>query len=162
MAGLVWSRIVPRRLTARGCEALYERIPVIRRKLAEDAEALALASVAATRSTAVADFYNLHLAGFFGRPMNGWRHLAEVRSPLMRLEARIADLDRFLDPDQRKVLAELASMVAQKDGLDYQRSLQLSLKLWLFVHSPLTYSLLILTVLHVVLVFAFSGGAEAN
>jgi len=162
VAGLVWSRIVPRRLTARGCEALYERIPIIRRKLAEDAEALALASVATTRSTAVADFYKLHLAGFLGRPMNGWKHLAEVRSPLMRIEARIADFDRFLAPDQRKVLGELAVMVAQKDGLDYQRSLQLSLKLWLFVHIPLTYSLLILTVLHVVIVFAFSGGAGAN
>ena len=80
----------------------------------------------------------------------------------MRIEARIADLDRFLAPEQRKVLGELAVMVAQKDGLDYQRSLQLSLKLWLFVHIPLTYSLLILTVLHVVLVFAFSGGAGAN
>ena len=162
MLGLFWSRIVPRRLTARGCEVLYERIPVIRRQLAGQAEALALRSVDATQSTAIADFYNLHLAGFFGRPMNLWLHLVEARSPLARLQSRLAELDRFLTPDQRRVSAEIAALVRQKDGLDYQHALQLSLKLWLFVHLPLTYGFLVLTLFHVVLVFAFSAGAEAR
>jgi hypothetical protein len=44
--------------------------------------------------------------------------------------------------------------------LDYHRALQLALKLWLFVHIPLTYGLLIFTALHIVLVFGFSGGAR--
>jgi hypothetical protein len=34
------------------------------------------------------------------------------------------------------------------------------LKLWLFVHIPLTYSLLLWTLAHIVLVFAYSGGAR--
>ena len=55
---------------------------------------------------------------------------------------------------------EIATLVRQKDGLDYHYSLQLILKLWLFVHIPLTYSLLLWTLAHIVLVFAYSGGAR--
>jgi hypothetical protein len=50
--------------------------------------------------------------------------------------------------------------VRRKDALDYCGALQAALKLWLFVHLPLTYSLMIFSVWHVVLVFAFSGGAR--
>jgi len=34
------------------------------------------------------------------------------------------------------------------------------LKGWLFVHIPLTYSLLLASVAHIVVVYAFSGGAR--
>ena len=39
------------------------------------------------------------------------------------------------------------------------RSLQLALKVWLFVHLPFTYALLIFSIAHLIVVFAFSGGA---
>jgi hypothetical protein len=159
VAGLFWSRFVPRRLTARGGEVLYERIPVIRRDLQDQAEALALKSVAAARSSAIADFYITHLSDFFRTPQNYWAHLIESRGPWQRLQAKLNDLSRFLDADQRKVLAEVTELVRQKDGLDYQHALQSSLKVWLFVHVPLTYSLLLFTALHVVLVHGFSLGA---
>jgi peptidoglycan biosynthesis protein MviN/MurJ (putative lipid II flippase) len=55
---------------------------------------------------------------------------------------------------------EIAELVRQKDGLDYHHSLQLTLKLWLFVHIPLTYGLLIFSFVHIVLVYAYSGGAR--
>ena len=61
---------------------------------------------------------------------------------------------------ERQKIERLAALVRQKDGLDYHRSLQLALKLWLFVHIPLTYGLMIFTLLHLVLVFGFSGGAR--
>ncbi len=156
--GLLWSRVVPRRLTAQGGEVLYERIPTVRRQLAERAEALALNSVESTQSVAIADFYNHDLAAFFVGPGDLWRHLIDVERPTDRLQNRMDDLNRFLTPDQRVVLAQIAELVRQKDGLDYQHALQLSLRLWLFVHIPLTYSLLIFTALHVVLVFGFSAG----
>ena len=44
--------------------------------------------------------------------------------------------------------------------LPFQYASQRLLKLWLFVHIPLTYSLLVWTVAHIVLVFAYSGGAR--
>ncbi len=157
--GLLWSRYVPRRLTSRGGEVLYERIPVIRRSLQDRAEDLALRSVAAARSSAIADFYIAHLSDFFRGPHHYWSHIVEVRTPWNRLQSKLDDLSRFLNEEQRLVLGQVTDLVRQKDGLDYQYALQSSLKLWLFVHVPLTYSLLILTGLHVVLVYGFSLGA---
>ncbi len=67
---------------------------------------------------------------------------------------------RFANEAERGKIAKLSALVRQKDGLDYHRALQLALRLWLFVHIPLTYGLLVFTALHLVLVFGFSGGAR--
>jgi len=50
--------------------------------------------------------------------------------------------------------------VRENDDLDFHYRRQLRLKGWLFIHIPLTYSLMIFTVAHVVIVYAFSGGAR--
>ncbi len=159
-AGLFLSRTLPRRLTTRGSEVVFDLIPVVRRALQEQVEALALKSVADNRSPIIADFYTHQLHGFFARTQNFWLHVFEVRSPLNSLQNKIGDLHRFLNEQERSTLDQIADLVRRKDGLDYQYALQLTLKLWLFVHVPLTYSLLLFTLLHIVLVFAFSGGAR--
>lgn len=156
--GLIWSRIVPRRLTACGEEVVFERIPIVRRQLAECAEQLALDSVVSTQSAAIADFYNLHLAGYFVDPGSLWRHWVGSHRGARRLLDKLEDLQRFLNADQKKVLEELVSLVRRKESIDEQHALQLSLRLWLFIHIPLTYSLLVFTAFHVVLVFGFSAG----
>lgn len=158
--GLFISKMIPKRLTSRGGEALYERIPVIRRSLQEQAEALALKSIPDAQSTTLADFYLRHLKTFFDGPQNFWLHLFENRSPVNSLVNKISDLNRFLNESERTTADKLADLVRQKDGLDYQRTLQITIKAWLFAHIPLTYSLLIFSVIHIVIVFAFSGGAR--
>ena len=158
--GLFVSRAIPKRLTTRGGEVLFERIPSIRRQLQERAEALALTSLSQVKSSTVADFYARELKDFFEGSRNVGLHLLEVRSPLNRLLNKITDLNRYLNEQERATLDQIAGLVRQKDGLDYHYALQLLLKVWLFVHIPLTYSLLLFTLTHIVLVFAFSGGAS--
>ncbi len=160
IAGLFISKMVPRRLTTRGGEVLYERIPMIRRSLQEQAETLALKSVPDARSTTLADFYLRHLKSFFDSSQNFWLHLFENRGPVHSLLNKIGDLNRFLNEQERATANKLADLVRQKDGLDYQRTLQITMKAWLFVHIPFTYSLLIFSIIHIVLMFAFSGGAK--
>lgn len=157
--GLFWSRHLPARLTSRGGEVLFERIPVVRRSLQDRAEALAMKSVSAGQTTVISDFYGTELSDFFRGPRHQIQHLLGGNRAMDRLRTRMEDLARFLTPEQRQHLDELGALVLQKDGLDHQHALQLSLRLWLFVHIPLTYSLLIATVLHVVLVHGFSLGA---
>jgi hypothetical protein len=70
------------------------------------------------------------------------------------------DLRRYLNEAERGTLDQLERLVRQKDGLDYHRALQSALKLWLFVHLPFTYSLLLVTAAHIVIVHAFAGGAK--
>lgn len=158
--GLFISRALPKRLTARGGEVLFERIPAIRRELQDRAEALALKSISEAKSATIADFYSRELKDFFENQGSFRLHLLEASGPLNRILNRIKDLNRFLNEQEKVVLEQIAALVRQKDGLDYHYSLQLLLKTWLFVHIPLTYSLLLFTLVHIVLVFAFSGGAR--
>lgn len=158
--GLFASRGIPKRLTTRGGEVLFERIPGIRRQLQERAEALALKSVEEVKSATIADFYVRELKVFFDGTHNMISHWLEVRTPLNSMLNKITDLNRYLNESERATMNEIATLVRQKDGLDYHYSLQLVLKLWLFVHIPLTYSLLLWTLAHIVLVFAYSGGAR--
>jgi hypothetical protein len=158
MVGLFFSRALPRRLATRGGEVIFEKISALRHKLKTDAENLALGADA--KSPVIAEFYAKRLAPFFSGPKNFWLHLAESRRPASALLAELEDLRRFANDIEREKIKKLAALVRQKDGLDYHRALQLALKLWLFVHIPLTYGLLIFTALHLVLVFGFSGGAR--
>ena len=97
---------------------------------------------------------------YFSGPKNFRKHLLESRRPLNALVAELDDLRCYINESERATLEKLADLVRQKDGLDYHHALQSALKLWLFVHLPLTYSLMLFTLLHIVLVFAFSGGAK--
>ncbi|MBA4146907.1 MAG: hypothetical protein H0X66_02245 [Verrucomicrobia bacterium] len=160
IVGLFISRSFPKRLTSRGGEVLFETIPIVRRNLRKRAEELTLKSIPDVQASTVADFYTNELAGFFAGPKNYWKHLFEIRTPLNHLLKKVDDLKRFLNEKERGVMSEYSDLVRQKDGLDYHHTLQLTLKLWLFVHIPLTYSLLIFSLVHVILVFAFSGGAR--
>jgi hypothetical protein len=156
--GLFFSRTLPRRLAMRGGEVIYEKIPALRHALKTEAENLALGMDA--KSPAVAEFYTKRLAPFFDGPKDFWMHLVESRRMVNSLTAELGDLRRFAGETERATFEKLSALVRQKDGLDYHRALQLALKLWLFVHIPLTYGLLIFTALHIVLVFGFSGGAR--
>jgi hypothetical protein len=160
VVGVILSRSLSRRLTTRGGEVLYERIPAIRAELRERAEQLALKSVGISKATTIADFYNRHLQEFFHGPRNLWLHLLEVRRPLNLLVDEINDLHRYLNEEEKKIMSEMADLVRQKDGLDYHFAIQTILKGWLFFHIPLTYSLLIFSAAHIIIVFAFSGGAR--
>jgi hypothetical protein len=158
VVGLFFSRTLPRRLATRGGEVIFETIPALRHALKTEAENLALGADA--KSPVIAEFYAKRIALFFSGQKNFWLHVFESRRPVGTLLAELNDLLRFTNETERATLDKLAALVRQKDGLDYHRALQLALKLWLFVHIPLTYGLLIFTALHILLVFGFSGGAR--
>jgi hypothetical protein len=158
--GLFISRAIPKRLTTRGGEVLFERIPAVRNQLAEQAEKLALLSVSESKSSTIADFYLRELKDFFNGPQNFSTHLSENAGPVNHLLTKISDANRYLNDQERITLGKIAALVKQKDGLDYHYAHQLLLKIWLFTHIPLTYCLLLFTLVHIVLVFAFSGGVR--
>ena len=160
IAGWVISRTFPKRLTARGGEVIYEQIPLIRTNLRKSAETLALESIPEARKSTIADFYSAELAAFFADRRNRVYHLLESRIPLNRLQTKIAELNRFLNQQERDRMSQIAAYVREKDGLDYHYALQSTLKFWLFTHIPLTYGLILFALLHLLLVTAFSGGAQ--
>lgn len=158
--GLYISRAIPKRLTTRGGEVVFERIPAVRHNLEQQAQALALQSVSESKSSTIADFYMRELKVFFNGPRNASYHLSENDGPVNRILTKINDVNRYLNDQERATLEKIATLVRQKDGLDYHYAHQLLLKVWLFSHIPLTYCLLLFTAAHIVLVFAFAGGVR--
>jgi hypothetical protein len=154
--GLYVTRVVPRKLSAINEEVIFERIPSMRNKIAVSARAMVLEACAT--SEVLAKFYARRLVAYFERP----RSLAYAINPNGRtrrqLIGEIEELDRFLAEDQRSVSRKLAVLIRKKDDLDFHQVMQGRLKVWLFVHIGMTYSLLLVAIVHGVLAHAFGGG----
>lgn len=151
------SRTLPKRLTRRGEEVIFERIPVFIAQLRQEADALATRSVEQTQSTSVADFYIDYLKPWFAGPRDFWQHILELNTRRYEIDQRFDTLNRYLDAGEREIAAELHAIVCKKNDLDHHHALQKVLKVWLFVHIPATYSLLALVAVHFVLVHAYTG-----
>jgi hypothetical protein len=105
----------------------------------------------------IMDFYTNHLRDFFDGQRNVGAHLIGSHRQLKRLTDEIDNLSRYVDEQRRQRLEAIKTLVIEKDGLDFS-SVHLGLsKGWLFVHVPVTYALIVLTVLHVVVAYAFSS-----
>lgn len=159
IVGAWLSKSFPRRLTRRGEEVIYERIPVFIAQLREAADDLATYSVEQTDSTSIADFYVQNLKQWFIGPHDYLPHLFELNTRQYTLDQKFDTLRRYLNEREQEIVDELYAMVQKKSDLDYHYALQKTLKGWLFVHIPATYALLTLALVHVVLVHAFTGAS---
>lgn len=158
IVGLALSRRLPKRLSRRGEEVIFERIPAFRARLRNEAETLVAESASAAQSSTICDFYARRLAAFFAAPRNVAQHLLASNRGLFALLAEIDERRRYLSETERAYADSLRELVIRKDDLDFHFALQAALKGWLFVHAPLTYGLLIVSLVHLVLVYAFGGG----
>src|SRR5436190_5399939 len=136
----------------------YDRIPSLRAEL----ELTFLRTVAETDPTAaaidlpglphdawIADLYTTHLGDFFQGQRNFTAHLIGSQRPLKRLTDAIDNLSGYVDQQSQAKLAYIKNLVVEKDQLDFARvSLGLT-RGWLFVHVPVTYALIVLTVMHI-------------
>ena len=156
--GLFFSRVLPNRIRQRGERVIFERIPGFRAELAQEVEELAMRSVTESGSNTIASYYTGRLQPFFRGPRNFLAHLRGSVEPLNKFQNEIASLRRYLNTPEQSILEEINERVIVKDDLDRQYALQCVLKGWLFVHIPLTYVLLLLSLCHIVLVYAFATG----
>jgi hypothetical protein len=146
----------------------YDRIPARRAELARDVHAAvaktdtaapAIALPAPPHDAWIRDLYNTRLRDFFQGQRNFTAHLIGSQRPLKRLTDEIDNLSRYVDQRSQEKLAAIKSLVIEKDRLDFARVYLGLGKAWLFVHVPVTYALIVLTVLHVLVVYAFSSRA---
>jgi len=157
--GLWISRAFPKRLTDAGFETPFERIPHVRNKLREEAEALVITGADGQTSPVIAEFYTEQLGLFFTGPENLLAHLRRSQAPQAAHRSQFDEIGRYVKKGEAELLDKLADLVDRKHLLDYQYALQFTLRVWLFAHVPLSYSLLILSVAHIIVVHSFSGSA---
>jgi hypothetical protein len=159
IVGLYLTRTIPPQLARVSDEIVYEKIPAFRRQIWRQADEIVLESVSASGASTLADFYAARLYGFFGRP-RGWRYLLRPTSAMRRkLMREMQDLRRYLSEQEAAGCERLFTLVRRKDDLDFHDARQKLLKLWLFGHIGLTYTLLSLAMLHALLAHAFQGGS---
>ena len=103
------------------------------------------------------DLYTTRLRDFFQGQRNSIAHLIGSQRPLKRLTDEIDSLSGYVDPPSQEKLAAVKKLVVEKDRLDFARVYLVLTKGWLFVHVPVTYALVVLTVLHILVVHAFSS-----
>lgn len=156
--GLILSRSFAKRLATRGDETLFVRIPAKVKELRMDVESLVMTCLSQTNSSSIPLFYAVRLRSFFDRPRHVFQHVVHSARPRAAILRDIKGFERYVGATERTALEGIASKVIQKDNLDYQYSLQMVLKLWLFVHVPATLALLVFSVIHLLLILAFSGG----
>ena len=145
-----------------------DRIPYLRAGLARDLHATvteidpsasAIALPALPHDEWITDLYTNHLRDYFEGPRNFTAHLVGSQRPLKRLTHEIDSLSRYVDRKRQQRLSAIKSLVVEKDRLDFARVYLGLTRAWLFVHVPVTYALLVLSVLHVLVAYAFSSGA---
>jgi hypothetical protein len=146
----------------------YDRIPTRRAELARHVEAIVAETDPAGEQLAlpglphdawIMDLYTNHLEDFFQGHRNFTAHLVGSQRPLKRLTDEIDKLALYVDQQRQEKLTAIKDLVVEKDQLDFARVYHRLTKGWLFVHVPVTYGLIVLTVLHVLVVYAFSSGA---
>jgi hypothetical protein len=146
----------------------YDRIPARRAELARDVQALVAKTDPTTAAIGlpappydawVMDLYTNHLLDFFEGERNFAAHLLGSQRPLKRLTDEVDHLSSYVDRRGQEKLAAIKNLVIEKDRLDFARVYLGLTKGWLFVHVPVTYALMVLTVFHVLVVYAFASGA---
>jgi hypothetical protein len=158
LAGAIISKVLPPRLEAQGERILFDRIPLFRAQLAEQAEAVARESVLDGNTRSIAKLYGDTLSDFFAGPRNILAHLAASKVPQSRLLGQISAIERYLDAAGKDRLRKICDLVEAKSNLDFHYANGGLLRVWLFVHVPATYALLVAIVVHVVLEYAFTAG----
>ena len=146
--GLYISREMPPRMARSGEPLLYDRIPAFRLQIKQKVEELIRQAEAESSSSTLGDFYVNRLRGFFTRIPNALSALGAADRGLHALLAELDALNRYLDEREKAITLELRDWIETKQNLDFQYASQRLLRLWLFVHIPSTYSLILLGIAH--------------
>jgi hypothetical protein len=155
--GLYLTRTLPHRMTDFGKSVIYEQIPAQRKQIQVEAEALVLGAESELKSSSLTDFYLNHLRPFLKRQPSALYALRVADPQTREFDEQMGSISRYLAAQEQPVLEELRELVDAKRNLDYQNASQKLLKLWLFIHIPFTYSLLILAFAHGALALSYGA-----
>ena len=155
--GIFISRFLPSRLMLSGEPLIYERIPAYRREIQIKVEALIRRAETETQSSTLADFYLGQLRPFFQRLPGAFDALGGIDRRVNRLLKELTALNRYLDEAEKAIAAEMRDWIETAQNVHFQYAAQRLLKLWLFVHIPFTYSLILLAFVHAALAIIYAG-----
>jgi hypothetical protein len=155
--GLYISRELPARMARSGEALLYERMPGFRRHIQRNVEDLIRKAESETESSTLGNFYVERLQHFFARVPSAFSALFNAEPGSHPLMTEMNALNRYLDDREKAIANEIRDWIETKQNLDFQYAAQRLLKLWLFVHIPFTYSLILLGFAHGVIATLYAA-----
>ncbi|MGJ8654324.1 MAG: hypothetical protein ACSHX8_13780 [Opitutaceae bacterium] len=154
--GLFISRWLPKRMQTTGPAITYEKIPQLKRALIQEIESDIAEAERETKSSTLSDFYLKKLRPFFDSAP-GLLYPFASHSKFRSLQNETENLTRYLDDTERAYHKNILSSLEQKHRLDYMQSANRLLRVWLFIHIPFTFSLLIVGLIHGIIALMYGG-----
>jgi len=155
--GLWLSRWLPSRMTRSGESLIYERIPTLRHRLQTEAKEIVRKAASETQSTTLPDYFQRVLGDYLASTPGLLLPLMADDARHHRVMAELRGLRRYLDTREVPFADQLEEIIEAKRNLDAQYGGQRLLKVWLFVHVPLSYALIVLSFVHAWLVLRYAG-----
>lgn len=142
--GLVLQRWIPRVLASGlSVEVLYERVP----ELVDEIRAAAEELVAGANEP-VQVLYQGQIASLLAAPQRRAIYYLDITGGIRSRLKEFRHLHGFLGEGERQKLDELEKLLRTKLEIDAHYTLQQPLRLWLFVHVPVSLILAALVVIH--------------
>lgn len=142
-----------------GKEADFDLIPSELLALQAEADRLMLDCAVRHKPSMLVDYYSDELSGCFSTPSNVLGQLTGNNQEWIAHFGKVEKLMPYLAPDESNCARSLIRLLRRKYNLDYHYAHQGALRVWLLIHVPFAFGLLFFTCLHILLVYAFSGGA---
>jgi len=161
VSGIVGSYLmvaIPVKIEQHSEPVTFDAIPKLHSELAQKAEVLATGPVDGETLHAIWQLYTTTLRAFFNGPRNLLAHLKGSTLPMKKVLHEIEAAELVSDKVDKKALQSLKTLVTEKNNLDFQYAHQRLLQVWTFVHVPATYGLIVLVIVHIAVVYAFSSG----
>lgn len=163
LVGLYLTTVLPHKIEEGAASGKFEDLSALSAEIAEAARRLVALSVERTGSRVFLELYTSQLHNFFERPHHAVSHLNGSRKPLQRLEFEIDQAEGRAGADLDSLVSEFKTLVRAKYALDGRHAHERALGAWLYIHLPMSYALIVLTILHTCIVYAFtSGGADLS
>ncbi len=151
LVGVVLQRWIPKVLSSGlWTEINYQRIPELTEDIRRQAEALAVAA-----SEPVRRLYEHQVAATLSQPRRRLAYFVDITGGLNNKLKEFEYLARFLAGEERQRLAELEHLYRAKLEIDAHYTLQPVLRVWLYLHVPISLAVLALIVLHIAMVVLY-------
>ncbi|NQV99618.1 MAG: hypothetical protein HQ483_07960 [Rhodospirillales bacterium] len=156
--GWLMTRTLPAQLDQENGRILFSEFPVARKQLAKDVDALVLKIIEETGDREFLNAYQTEWYGFFSQPLNQWSALFVRRPTATELLAHLDATPVSLGAGDRENLNRLRTLIAARGTLDAQYRRQVILRGWLFIHLSSVFALMVFSLTHILIVYAFSMG----
>ncbi|MEM9027744.1 MAG: hypothetical protein AAGC70_05185 [Pseudomonadota bacterium] len=159
IAGFIVLKVSTNRLAETDTRLPFEQIPEARRQLAHQAAATSIESLERTQSDRLAQLYADRLHSYFQGPRHLFAHLTRSQLPMRRLTFQIDQIGSTATTAEQAILSDFRDMIEKKFALDFRYANELLAKAWLLVHLTASYVIIVLTVVHVLIAYAFTSAA---